>query len=371
MLTHIRAAADAMLSAGVSCERLEELMQPPFWQLRQGDPLPLQQALQHVPLQAGIREVPAHLQAKLSHQIHEQAKRQFWISIQPPQGAQDQQLNEHAVACARWLSQSGKGAMAFCSVIPSTDPSFTLSNDVCKESLRRALGEERPGPGGICGNSSCTHPATAAHSRSCTYGGECTTRHNECVRATHKGMQTEAGITGLQLEYATPFLQHIGQPLRTDIAVPPDYLNTAAPGQQSNIALGQLIDHVHPDPTAASYRERASREAGYAARSNAEGKHNKYRGKFATDQYTLIPFAVEQFGAACDEAHRLLQALALRQSQRSGGIWRKSQCIARWRQRVSIALQRAVSESVARTLARCTQPLAEGGSHTGSVPQLQ
>ena len=44
-----------------------------------------------------------------------------------------------------------------------------------------------------------------------------------------------------------PFLQHIGQPLRTDIAVPPDYVNTAAPGQQSNIALGQLIDHVHAD----------------------------------------------------------------------------------------------------------------------------
>lgn len=265
------------------------------------------------------------------------------------------------MAAARWLSQSSKGAMAWCSVIPSTDDAFTLPNAVFKETARRALGEERPDPGGVCGNGSCTQLATAAHGRCCTKGGEFSHRHTACVNAMRKGMETEAGMTGLETESSTAFLAAVGQQLRADLAVPAGQLNTAAPGSPSNEALGHLLDHVYPDCTAAKYRAHAARQAGYAALTYAKEKHNKYRGKFATDQYTLLPFAVDQFGAACDEAHRLIQALATRQSQRSGGVWLRSQCVARWRQRVSVALQRAVSESVARTMSRTTRPAEPGG----------
>ena len=362
VLTHIRTAAHAMHNdAGVPSQQLQDLMQPLFWQLQQGDAQPIQQALQDPAHTPGLREVPAHLQAKLSSLVHAEAKRRFSTSIAPQQGVQGQQLVEQETAAARWLSQSSKGAMAYLSVIPSTDAAFTFPNAVFKETVRRALGEERPDPEGLCGNGACGQPASAAHGRCCIKGGEYAIKHTATVKAMHTGMVTDAGLTGVQPESATAFLAHVGQPLRADLAVPAGQLNTAAQGEPSNEHLGQLLDHVHPDCTATKYRAHAARQAGYAALTYAKEKHNKYRGKFATDQYTLIPFAVDQFGAACDEAHRLLGALAHKQSQRSGGMWHKSQCVARWRQRMSVALQRAVSESVARTLARTTQPLVAGG----------
>ena len=145
------------------------------------------------------------------------------------------------------------------------------------------------------------------------------------------------------------------------MVVEANQLNTAEQGKPSNLHLSQLIDHTYPDGTANKYRVHAARVAGYAAEYAAKGKHTKYQGKFASDQYYFLPFAVDQFGAASGDAHRLIRALALKQSQNSGGVWPLSQCVARWRQRMSVALQRAVSESVARTLARCTEPCQVGG----------
>jgi hypothetical protein len=362
VLTHIRTATDAMLAAGAPADRMQDLVQPEIWDFRQGNTQPLQQALHGHGDNTALREVPVHLQAKLSCLIHAQAKQRFTTSIQPQQGAQGQQLAEQQVTASRWLSQSSKGAMAWCSVIPSIDPAFTLPNALFKETARRALGDERPDPEGRCGNTNCGEIATAAHSRTCMKGAGYIDRHTKCVAATHAGMRVDVGLTGLQLESMTAFLQHTGEQLRTDILIPAGQLNTAPPGELSNEGLGHLVDHVHPDGTAASHRQRASEEAGYAARHAAERKHNKYRGKFATDQYDLIPFAVDQYGAACKEAHGLIQALADKQSRRSGGVWKKGHCVARWRQRVSIALQRAVSESVATAWAKVTQPLVPGGS---------
>ena len=176
-----------------------------------------------------------------------------------------------------------------------------------------------------------------------------------------KGMETQAGMTGLDIESRTAFLQHVTEDLRMDIAEPGNQLNTAKKGQQSNAHLRHLIDHVYPDGTCAKFRKQAAVTAGHAALVWAKAKHTKYHRKFAADQYTLIPFALDQFGAACEEAHGLIHALATRQSQRSGGVWPVSQCIARWRQRTSVALQRAVSESVDRTLSRTRQPAVPGG----------
>lgn len=361
VLTHIRTAAAALHTSGVPQQRLQELMQPAFWQLWHGNSLPLQEACQNPAQHAGLREVPAHLQAKLSHLVHELAKEQFWSAIRPRQDAQGAELVQQQITASRWLSQSSKGAMSWAGVKPSSDEGFTLPNAVFKETARRALGVERLDPGGLCGNSTCSKPATAVHSRSCTLGGEYAKRHTACVGAMHKGMTSDAGVTGVVLEDRSAHIGLTDTARRSDILIPAGQLNTAPKGCESNEALGQIIDHVYPDGTCATYRAQAAQTAGYAALSWAKEKHQKYRGTFATDQYTLIPFALDQFGAACEEAHRLIQALARRQSQRSGGAWPESQCVARWRQRMSVALQRAVSESVARTFARCTQPLVEGG----------
>ena len=265
------------------------------------------------------------------------------------------------LAAARWLSQSVKGAMACFGVHPSTDADFRFPSGVFRETARRALGEERPDPGGICGNNGCTEIATAAHSRTCTKGAEYTRRHNICVHAMESAARKETGLQGVEVEKSHMFLAHVGQALRMDIVIQKDQLNTAERGKPSNLHLGQLWDHTYPDGTANKYRARAARVAGYAAEYAAKGKHTKYRGKFAADQYTFLPFAVDQFGAACSDAHSLIRALALKQSQNSGGVWPLSQCVARWRQRMSVALQRAVSESVARSLARCTEPSQVGG----------
>lgn len=366
VLTGIRTCTQSMLTAGVQPDQLEELLQSDYWRLQQGDSQPLLQSLQQPDQRAELRQLPAHLQAKLSNLLHTLSKTQFWDAIRPEEQAQQGQQPDAAlvakqVAAARWLSQSTKGAMACFGVHPSTDADFRFASGVFRETARRALGEERPDPGGICGNNGCTEIATAAHSRSCVKGREYTVRHDLCVRAMESAARKETRLQGVEVERSDMFVAHTGQALRMDIVIQADQLNTAEQGKAPNLHLGQLVDHTYPDGTASKYRARAAQTAGYAATLAAEGKHTKYRGRFAADQYTFLPFAVDQFGAACSDAHRLIRALALRQSQNSGGVWPLSQCVARWRQRMSVALQRALSESVARTLARCTEPSVAGG----------
>ena len=83
VLTGIRACTQTMLAAGVTPDQLEELLQPDYWHLHLGDDQPLLQSLQQPDRRAELRQVPAHLQSKLSHLLHTQSKEQFWASIRP------------------------------------------------------------------------------------------------------------------------------------------------------------------------------------------------------------------------------------------------------------------------------------------------
>jgi hypothetical protein len=51
----------------------------------------------------------------------------------------------------------------------------------------------------------------------------------------------------------------------------------------------------------------------------------------------------------------LLKVLAVKQVEHSGGGWTVSQCVARWRSRLSVVMQRAISVTVAEAFARTSQ----------------
>ena len=93
--------------------------------------------------------------------------------------------------------------------------------------------------------------------------------------------------------------------------------------------------------------------------NKALAKYTKYEGKHPPN-YTLIPIALEQSGRSCPNTSRLVRALAEHESAACDGVYSVSSCIARWRQRISIVLQRSISESVLRNFRRTRVDPARG-----------
>jgi hypothetical protein len=79
-------------------------------------------------------------------------------------------------------------------------------------------------------------------------------------------------------------------------------------------------------------------------------KHTRYGGKYSPIENTLITFGLELGGRLFPPADNMLKAAAKHEAARSDGASTYSSCMAKWRQRISVALQRAISESVSHSV---------------------
>jgi hypothetical protein len=348
-LLDAQAALQHLLQSGMQREQLLEIV-PDYWlqwAAEQGDALLTATCPSAQPAAtanvATPDSLPPRLQAKLSAFVDDEAARRLEALVNDSTLSREQKIDFFA----RWRSQAAKGSMAFLSVLPSNERDMTMSGSDFREAGRRALGIERPDPGGLC--SSCHRELTAVHARRC--GGGITSRHNAVRNAMASALSHEAGLTGVEKESREPFASSTNPSLRIDVVIPGGQM--AMPGEGAGAAdKAALVDVTLIDPGATEYRLEASRTAGAAAATKAQEKYNHYLPYTEGARFTLFPVAIELFGAACAETHTLVKALAVHQAQSSGGAWSVSQCVARWRQRLSVVMQRSVSASVASAFAR-------------------
>ena len=275
---------------------------------------------------------------------------------------------------ARILSQQGKGAMACFSALPSNSRHFTMRDRCMRETLRRSLGLLRDQiPGGAC---RCGAAQSGAHAQSCSRDGEQNYRHNKLNSAMREWAVTDLDIS-VSKESAEAFrmvayaaaLQRSqargSKGPRLDFVMSPGALLMPLPRNRH----GELITSAHPereagkggavdvaitDPTGISKQRAAALHKGRAGADKTKEKFKTYRdsGLLDDDHYTLFPCIAEQPGSLCPHFHDLIKAFARHQSARSSGVWSESRCVQRWRQRISIVLQNAISDSVARSWTR-------------------
>lgn len=321
---------------------------------------------------AGVREwlrsaPPAErgqrAQSALSAAMDKHAAQQY---VQQLRGIEQQE--ERLRSLARYLSMSGHGAAAFLATLPSASPHLSMSPPAYRESMRRWLDVELPDPGGLCSNASCDHAQTARHAARCSRTGEQNYRHNPLCDMFADVLRTRCKLKHVMREDSQYFVDAGFPDYRLDVTWQdgqmrmPQWdkqgrlLRPQNPDRQMN---GGLIDVTVVDQTGIDV-EAASHTAGVAAMRKAMEKHSKYEGKFPPN-YTLIPIALEQSGRSCPNTGRFVRAAAEHESEACSGAYSVSACIARWRQRISIVLQRSISESVLRLFRKTRADPASGG----------
>ena len=92
-------------------------------------------------------------------------------------------------------------------------------------------------------------------------------------------------------------------------------------------------------------------KAGAAAMTKVKQKHDTYGGKHPSN-YTLISFILEQSGACCPDVHEFIKAAALHEFHLSDGAWPVSATVQRWRQKISMTLQKVLSITTRRVFSR-------------------
>ena len=97
---------------------------------------------------------------------------------------------------------------------------------------------------------------------------------------------------------------------------------------------------------------------GATARKRAQGKYKHYAAHFDQLSLTFIPLAFETYGRHGLHVKPFLRALARHEVKTSGGGLEYS-CVQWWRQRISVVLQRSISQGVAHNW---TRTRAGGGS---------
>ena len=123
-----------------------------------------------------------------------------------------------------------------------------------------------------------------------------------------------------------------------------------------------VVDETGPTYTATTGGHPSSAlQAGTAAAHKTKAKFETYRGKYNPSSHTLFAAVLEQSGAGSRQLHLLVKMLAEFESERSDGAFAVSACVQRWRQRLSVTLQRAVSQSESRLLSKVRRPLVPGG----------
>ena len=317
-------------------------------------------------------ELPRRLQAALSHAIERVLLTDF-----------RRQLAEIVVtatrvrALARHLSQSSKGAAAFLSTMPSFDRHRSMTGAEYREAMRRYLDQCKPDPLGLCSHDTCTQPHTAIHARRCSRTGEQTFRHDAV-----KVLVADVLKAGLRLQGVTVedhMFAEFGYPdLRMDVTAHgnqcrcPNFNEAGILESNAAQALARVhnaimvdvavVDETGPTYTAAAAGQPCSAlQAGTAAAHKTKAKFETYRGKYNPSSHTLFAAVLEQSGAGSRQLHLLVKMLAEYESEKSDGAFAVSACVQRWRQRLSVTLQRVISQSESRLLSKVRRPLVPGG----------
>jgi hypothetical protein len=364
----MRTARTAMVhlteSAGVSHDVLRRVMHPRWmaWLLHEPNVVPLVHAMLGITAPSGAwasqlpppaittaSDLPAplpqvtHLQQALSSAIERADLARYETALAGIAGDDARKL-----ACARHLSASSTGAMAFAGALPSLDEAFTMQQHHFREACRRMVGIERPHtPGTLC--SKCPEENTPQHARRCARTGSLSTRHHAVRNAWASGLK-RMGLLGVRTEQSAPFVGGDEPEMAMDITIEGGQGFAAAAALSSG--LGVLLDVKVTDPTGTTVLPRAAKQRAYAAEQCARRNHQHYDAHYDHSRYVLIPLAVEVFGGACAELHTFIDALASFKAAQCGGTWRKSSIVDWWRRRLSVAVQSATSAAVDWSLRR-------------------
>lgn len=307
------------------------------------------------------------LQSAISHAVEKVLLAQYrqLLAAEPVAAARLRGL-------ARHLSMSSKGAAAFLSTLPCFDRHRTMTGLMYRESMRRWLDIRRPNPDGLCAGNTCTEPHTATHACRCSKTGEHTFRHDAIKRMLFDILRSVLRLAGVVME--NMMFADFGYPLlRMDITflggqcICPCFDERGVMIRDVAIALlraanGVMIDVAVVDETGPTYLDDAGTGssallAGAAAAHKTQAKFRTYGAAYSPASHTLFAAVLEQSGAASKQLHLLVKMLAKYEHQRTDGAHPVSACVQRWRQRFSVTLQRAISESEARLLGKVRDSL--------------
>ena len=266
---------------------------------------------------------------------------------------------------ARYNGKSSKGAAAFLTALPSVSPHLSMEDADYREALRRWLSIEMPDPGGLCPK--CDVELTAEHARRCANTGEQNTRHHAIRDLVYDTLQSCTRLVLVRKEDAGPFIDRGYTRLIMDVTWAPGCMLLGHLGARDARALpltaqtskpGGLLDTCIVDETGLEQVKRGVRDmtgpaykAGAAAMTKVKQKHDTYGGKHPSN-YTLISFILEQSGACCPDVHEFIKAAALHEFHLSDGAWPVSATVQRWRQKISMTLQKVLSITTRRVFSR-------------------
>jgi hypothetical protein len=264
-------------------------------------------------------------------------------------------------AHARYNGKSSKGAAAFLTALPSFCVHLSMDDEHFREALRRWLGIEMPNPGGLCPK--CDAELTAEHARRCSLTGDQNTRHHAIRDMVYDTLRSCTRLVLVRKEDAGPFIDRGFVGLFMDVTWAPGCMLLGHLGARDRRVLpltdqtskpGGLLDTCIIDETGVTVVKRGVRDmtgpaykAGAAALTKVKVKYNTYGDKHPSN-YTLIPFILEQSGASCQHVHDFVKAAAVHEFQLSDGAWPISATVQRWRQKISMTLQKVLSITTRR-----------------------
>ena len=266
----------------------------------------------------------------------------------------------------RYVSMCSTGAAAFLTTSPCHNRHLSMESRHWRDSMRRWLGIERPNPGGLCPGTGCTHMLTAEIARRCCQTGEQNSRHAHLCEMVNDTLKDSTRLPGLRREDATHFIACNHEGLKIDIVWPPGHMVLPAlnrDGSQLPPALGHekhgglldvsLVDSSSPANVKIGVRSKTGPafKSGAALHHRVKEKYDTYGGKHPSN-YTLIPFVLEHTGASCPHVQVFIKAAAKHEHMLSGGAYAQGTIVHRWRQKISVTLQKALSVTTERLFMR-------------------
>jgi hypothetical protein len=162
-------------------------------------------------------------------------------------------------------------------------------------------------------------------------------------------------MTDVREEQGLPFAPRNRPELKMDIVIGggqgflcPGELPTH-PTQGSR---GVMIDVKMSDCTCQSHIQHKEDASAVALQDMIQQNYSTYRGTFDPASYYHTQLAVDVFGYTHPVSVKLLKAFARHESVKSGGAKTYSYCLRRWRQLVSVTVQRDTSATVDRVWSR-------------------
>lgn len=372
-LQGLRTSVTALRALGLSAESMATLFPPELldWAERPDDAAAVEgwsNWLYSAPAVVQF-QLANRLQSAISHAVEKVLLAQYrqLLSAVPVAAVRLRGLSRH-------LSMSSKGAAAFLSTLPCFDRHRSMTGPMFRESVRRWLDVRRPDPAGLCAGNTCTEPHTAAHACRCSKTGEHTFRHDAIKHMLFDILRSVLRLAGVVME--NKMFGDFGYPdLRMDITflggqcICPCFDERGVLIADRAMALlraanGVMVDVAVVDQTCPNYLNDAGTGSsallpGAAAADKTQAKFQTYGAAYSPASHTLFAAVLEQSGAGSKQLHLLVKMLAKYEHQRTDGAYPVSACVQRWRQRFSVTLQRAISESEARLLSKVRTPLVQ------------